>query len=264
MLPCVAVSCIAMPCVAVCCCVLQCCVLQCVAVCCSVFQCRMLQYVAVCCRVLQGRVRQRVYLVKLLVFIHIFIAACRVLQCRVLQCRALQCAAVCCSVVCCKVLQCVAVCCSVACCSVLLCRVSQYRVSQYIAVCGSVLQCVANVAVFCSVVCCIVVCCSVLQSLPRQTPCLHPYPHRRLPGPRHRHRCTIQYTHVSCLRIFSIRGEVLSLQAHHSDVIHELHHATNYISEISRALHKHNACVFVRVCLYVRHIKRPYLCRSPS
>jgi len=140
--------------------------------CCSVLQCAAVSYVAVCCSMLPcvaGRVRQCVCLVTLLVFIHIFIAACRVLQCRVLQCRVLQCAAVCCSVVCCNVLQCVAICCSVVCCSVLQCRVSHSFVLQCVAVCGSVLQRVANVAVCCSVLQCRVLQCRVLQCAAEST-----------------------------------------------------------------------------------------------
>ena len=101
------------------------------------------------------------------------------MQCDAVRCSVPQCASVCCSelqcvlwdsqkwfhleslqmhvAVCCSVLQCVALCCSVLRCVAVCCSVL-----QCVAVCCSVLQCVA---VRCSVLQCVAVCCSVLQTI---------------------------------------------------------------------------------------------------
>ena len=129
-------------------CVAVCCsVLQCVAVCCSVLQC-----VAVCCSVLQlmcsqPHTRCLCDTTRLYAWVsrHTSKLMC---YCSVLQC--VVCCSWCAVAVCCSVLQCVAVCCS-------WCAV---------AVCCSVLQCVVvccswcAVAVCCSVLQCVAVCCS--------------------------------------------------------------------------------------------------------
>jgi len=142
-------------CFAVYCIVLQCAAMcwKCVLVCCS---CSVLQCLAVCCSILQCTTA---------------ICQCKA-GCVAVSCSALQCVAECCTAVCCcTVLQCVLSICHYSarmytrapftkarCCSVLQC----------IAVCGSVLQCVA----------CVAVCCSVLQ-------CIHPHLSQRHPNSPH-------------------------------------------------------------------------------
>jgi hypothetical protein len=146
-------------CVVVCCWVLQSVaecrsVLQCVAMCCSVLQCVWKTPLCVCCEHYEGH---------------------PVSDCSSL----LQCASSCCNVYG-EILQCVAVCCSLCCCAwgtpfCVCCGHYELQSVSGIAVCCSVLQCVAVCLLRtlstticirrCSVLQCGAVCCSVLQCL---------------------------------------------------------------------------------------------------